>query len=46
MASIDVYDASISTRPSKRIFSHKEANNLIIEGTRAHFIFVLLNEFL
>jgi len=45
MAIIDVYDALISERPYKKMFSHQEAIRIINEGKGAHFDPVLADLF-
>ncbi|MCL2758622.1 MAG: response regulator [Treponema sp.] len=37
MAIADVYDALISVRPYKKAYSHKEAVQIILEGSGTHF---------
>ncbi|MCL2186913.1 MAG: HD domain-containing protein [Treponema sp.] len=50
MAIIDVYDALVSERPYKRVFSHEEAIKIIKEGKNTQFdpvltdVFISINE--
>lgn len=46
MAIADVYDALVSERPYKRPISHKEAVNIIIEGSGTQFDPALVNLFI
>jgi len=45
MAIADVYDALISVRPYKRVFTHEEACNIIEDGAGTHFDPVLVDVF-
>ncbi|MCL2880218.1 MAG: response regulator [Treponema sp.] len=45
MAIADVYDALISVRPYKKVFSHEEACRIIEEGSGSHFDPVLIDVF-
>jgi putative two-component system response regulator len=43
MAIADVYDALISVRPYKKVFSHEEAHKIIEDGAGKHFDPVLVD---
>lgn len=45
MAIADVYDALISQRPYKEAYSHEEAEQIIFEGSGAHFDPLLVETF-
>jgi putative two-component system response regulator len=46
MAIVDVYDALVSVRPYKEVFSHEEALRIISEGKGNHFDPLLVEAFL
>ncbi len=46
MALVDVYDALVTERPYKSIFSHEKARGIIIEGSGKHFDEQIVQAFL